>query len=198
MFTGLIQAIGQIENVQMTDGDITISVNAIDLDLASLKDGDSIAVNGVCLTATQIGNTHFEADVSKETLDVTTGLNQKNAVNLESALRLHDSLGGHLVSGHVDGVGEVVLYKQINDCWLLAIKTPHTISKYIARKGSICVDGISLTINSIERDTFTVNIIPHTIEKTTLSRIKIGDKVNIEVDQIARYIDRMRQWENES
>lgn len=198
MFTGLIQTVGRIESIKTANGDITLSINAAGLDLASLKQGDSIAVNGVCLTATHINNTHFEADVSKETLNVTAGLSQKNAVNLESALRLNDSLGGHLVSGHVDGIGEVMQYRQIHDCWLLAIKTPHLISKYIARKGSICVDGISLTINTIERDIFTVNIIPHTIEKTTLSRIKIGDKVNIEVDQIARYIDRMRQWENES
>lgn len=198
MFTGLIQAIGHIESVSASQGDITISINAMHLALADIKEGDSIAVNGVCLTATHINTTHFEADVSKETLNVTTGLAEKNIVNLEKALSLHDKLGGHLVSGHVDGVGQVTQFEPVNDCWLLAVKAPHAISKYIARKGSICVDGVSLTVNTVEQDVFTVNIIPHTIEKTTLGSLKTGSQVNLEIDQIARYIERMRQWENES
>lgn len=134
----------------------------------------------------------------KETLTVTTGLDQKGQVNLEKALRLDDRLGGHLVSGHVDGVGEVIQFEPVNDCWLLAIQSPHTISKYIARKGSICVNGVSLTVNTIEKDVFTINIIPHTLEKTTLGALQVGSQVNLEIDQIARYVERMQQWETES
>lgn len=198
MFTGLIQAIGHIESVNTSKDDITISINAARLGLIDTKEGDSIAVNGVCLTATRINSTHFEADVSKETLNVTTGLSVKHAVNLEKSLSLNDKLGGHLVSGHVDGVGEVTQFEPINDCWLLVIRAPHTISKYIARKGSICVNGVSLTVNTVEQDTFTANIIPHTIKKTTLGSLTIGSQVNLEIDQIARYVERMHQWEKES
>lgn len=198
MFTGIIQSIGQIDAIQPFSGDIQISVNACQLNLTDIKEGDSIAVNGVCLTAVHINQTHFKADVSKETLGVTVGLANKGPVNLEKSLRLDDRLGGHLVSGHVDGVGEVVKFEPVNDCWLLAIKAPHSISKYIAYKGSICVDGVSLTINSIEKDIFTINIIPHTLEKTTLSKLKSGCYVNLETDQIARYVERMQQWANES
>ena len=160
MFTGLVQAIGQIESIQASKGDITISINAMHLGLAGVGVGDSIAVNGVCLTATQVSPTHLKADVSKETLNVTTGLDKKNQVNLEKALSLNDKLGGHLVSGHVDGVGEVIQFERTNDCWLLAINAPHEISKYIARKGSICVSGVSLTVNTIEKDVFTTKHYP--------------------------------------
>lgn len=198
MFTGIIQAVGQIETIQSSEGDIRISVNADQLDLADTKEGDSIAVNGVCLTVTYLSTTHFEADISKATLSVTTGLDGKNHVNLEKALRLNDNLGGHLVSGHVDGVGQVERFEHMNDCRLLTIRAPHAISKYIARKGSISVDGISLTVNTVKKDTFTVNIIPHTLEKTTLGSLKVGSRVNLEIDQIARYIERMQQWANES
>jgi riboflavin synthase len=198
MFTGIIQSIGQIDAIQTASGDIQISVNAGPLNLTDIKEGDSIAVNGVCLTAVHINQTHFKADVSKETLSVTVGLAKQGAVNLEKAMRLDDRLGGHLVSGHVDGVGEVVKFEPVNDCWLLAVKAPHPISKYIAYKGSICVDGVSLTINSIEHDVFTINIIPHTLEKTTLGTLTIGSFVNLETDQIARYVERMQQWANES
>ncbi|MFW5431714.1 MAG: riboflavin synthase [Methylophilaceae bacterium] len=198
MFTGIIQALGQIESIQSTNGDIKISINAAGLQLTDLKEGDSIAVNGVCLTATQLSATHFEANVSKETLSVTVGLDTKSHVNLEKALCLNDSLGGHLVSGHIDGVGLVERLEPVNDCWLLAIKTPHAISKYIARKGSICINGVSLTVNTIEKDVFTVNIIPHTIEKTTLGKLNVSSQVNLEIDQIARYVERLQQWESES
>jgi riboflavin synthase len=198
MFTGIIQSIGQIETIQTCSGDIQISVNADQFILNDIKEGDSIAVNGVCLTAVYIDQTHFKADVSKETLNVTVGLEKKGPVNLEKALRLDDRLGGHLVSGHVDGVGEVVKFEPINDCWSLAIKAPHSISKYIAYKGSICVNGVSLTVNSIDKDVLTINIIPHTLEKTTLSQLKSGGYVNLETDQIARYVERMQQWANES
>ena len=198
MFTGIIQAVGQIETSQSATGDIQISINANQLSLTDVKEGDSIAVNGVCLTVTHLGSSHFKADVSKETLNVTTGLDNNGHVNLEKALRLDDRLGGHLVSGHVDGVGEVVKFEPVNDCWLLAINAPHAISKYIARKGSICVNGVSLTINTVKKDVFTINIIPHTLEKTTLGALTIGSQVNLEIDQIARYVERMQQWENES
>ena len=198
MFTGLIQAVGQIDDIQASKADISIRIDAQSLDLSDVNEGDSIAVNGVCLTATRINETHFEADVSVETLRVTTGLNKEGDVNLEKAMSLHDRLGGHLVSGHVDCIGKVVKFEAINDCWLLAIHAPHTISKYIARKGSICVNGVSLTVNTIDQDIFSVNIIPHTIEKTTLGQLKTGCQVNLEIDQIARYVERMQQWENES
>lgn len=198
MFTGIIQSIGQIDAIQTLSGDSHISINVGELDLTDIKEGDSIAVNGVCLTAVHVDHHHFEADVSQETLSVTVGLDKKGQVNLEKALRLDDRLGGHLVSGHVDGVGEVINFEPVNDCWLLVIKAPHAISKYIARKGSISVDGASLTINTIEKDVFTINIIPHTLEKTTLGTLKIGSRVNLEIDQIARYVERMQQWADES
>ncbi|MCH9798634.1 MAG: riboflavin synthase [Betaproteobacteria bacterium] len=198
MFTGIIQAVGQLTPATQSTGDIQISIAANQLDLSDVNIGDSIAVNGVCLTVTTINQTHFTADVSKETLTVTTGLNQKGFVNLEKAMRLDSRLGGHLVSGHVDGIGEVVQFEAINDCWLLVIRAPHAISKYIARKGSICVNGVSLTTNSIEKDNFAINIIPHTLEKTTLGALNVGSKVNLEIDQIARYVERMQQWETES
>ena len=198
MFTGIIQAVGEITPLQTSSGDIKIDINAEQLDLSDVKIGDSIAINGVCLTVTNLSETHFKADVSKETLNVTTGLDQKGQVNLEKALRLDDRLGGHLVSGHVDGIGQVVQFDPVNDCWLLAIQSPHAVSKYIARKGSICVNGVSLTVNTIEKDVFTINIIPHTLEKTILGTLQVGSQVNLEIDQIARYVDRMQQWETES
>ena len=198
MFTGIIQAVGEITPVQTSSGDIKIDINAEQLNLSDVKIGDSIAINGVCLTVTSLSETHFKADVSKETLNVTTGLDQKGQVNLEKALRLDDRLGGHLVSGHVDGIGQVVQFDPVNDCWILAIQSPHAISKYIARKGSICVNGVSLTVNTIEKDVFTINIIPHTLEKTILGTLQVGSQVNLEIDQIARYVERMQQWETES
>lgn len=198
MFTGIIEATGNITAITQSSDDIRLIITSEALDLSDVNIGDSIAVNGVCLTATTINIPQFTVDVSKETLNVTTGLDQKKAVNLEKALTLQDRLGGHLVSGHVDGVGEVVEFEAINDCWLLAIKAPHVLSKYIARKGSICVNGVSLTVNAIEKDVFTTNIIPHTIEKTTLDELAKGDQVNLEIDMIARYVERMQHWEKES
>ena len=192
MFTGIIQSIGHIDAITPHGDDIKLAIRAADLDDVIL--GDSIAVNGVCLTVANLTKTHFEAHVSKETLNVTAGLANKNAVNLEKALRLSDRLGGHLVSGHVDGVGEVTQFAELGDCWLLAVRAPHAISKYIAKKGSVCVDGVSLTVNTIEQDTFTMNIIPHTLENTTLKHLSAGSRVNIEIDQIARYVERMTEW----
>lgn len=194
MFTGIVQAIGAIEAITSVNQDVKLGINTKNLDLSDVKEGDSIAVNGVCLTATHVKTNHFEAHVSKETLDVTTGLNTKGNVNLEKALSLNDRLGGHLVSGHVDGVGYVERFENLGDCWLLAIKAPHAISKYIARKGSICVNGVSLTVNDVTQDTFTINIIPHTLTQTTFSALTEKSQVNLETDQIARYVERMTEW----
>jgi riboflavin synthase len=197
MFTGIIQAVGHIGSLTPASGDAELRIEAAQLDLADVAIGDSIAVNGICLTATAITPTHFTVHVSQATLAVTTGFVQDQAVNLEKALRLSDRLGGHLVSGHVDGIGTVTAFDPVGECWQLVIKAPHAISKYIAVKGSICVDGVSLTINSIERDIFSINLIPHTMEKTTLAGLKPGSRVNLEVDQIARYVERMTEWAQE-
>lgn len=194
MFTGIIQAIGHIDAITVMEDNVALCIEASHLALSDVQIGDSIAVNGVCLTATHLTKTHFTAHVSAETLRVTAGLNQQHAVNLEKALRLNDRLGGHLVSGHVDGVGVVTAFIDLGDNWLLAIKAPHAISKYIAKKGSICVNGVSLTVNSIENDVFSMNIIPHTLQNTTFKQLTIGTQVNIEIDQIARYVERMAEW----
>ncbi len=203
MFTGIIQAIGHIDTITAMGNNFELSIKATNLALSDVKMGDSIAVNGVCLTVTELiptfAPTHFKAHVSAETLKVTTGLNLQHAVNLEKALRLNDRLGGHLVSGHVDGVGLVIKFEvtELSDLetnWLLAIRAPHAISKYIAKKGSICVNGVSLTVNSIALDVFTMNIIPHTLENTAFKQLQIGSFVNLEIDQIARYVERMTEW----
>ena len=194
MFTGIIQTIGQIERVTPMGDDVKLNINCTELDMQDVKIGDSIAVNGVCLTAITFNDSHFEAHVSKETLSVTVGLDKSHAVNLEKALRLSDRLGGHLMSGHVDGVGEVVFFEPLGDCWKLDILAPHAISKYISVKGSICVNGVSLTVNTIASDVFSINLIPHTLENTTLQFLKAGSQVNLEVDQIARYVERMTLW----
>lgn len=202
MFTGIIQAVGHIDSITRAGDDVKLSIQAMSLDLTDVQIGDSIAVNGVCLTAAHSNSTHFEVHVSKETLNVSVGLNTQHAVNLEKALRLTDRLGGHLVSGHVDGVGEVTQFQDLSSqnngaCWLLAIRAPHAISKFIAKKGSICVNGVSLTVNNIENDIFTMNIIPHTLQHTTFQDLNVGSLVNLEIDQIARYVERMTEWQLE-
>ncbi len=197
MFTGIIQSVGKIDSVQAIGSDIRLSIACAGLGLKDVKSGDSIAVNGACLTATTVSEHHFEALVSQASLAVTVGLNQPQEVNLEKALRLSDRLGGHLVSGHVDGVGIVLNFEQVGECWKLDILAPHALSKYIAPKGSIALNGVSLTINSIAQDVFSMNLIPHTLENTTLQFLAVGSLVNLEVDQIARYVDRMAQWANE-
>ena len=203
MFTGIIQAVGHIDTIKYVGSDVKLSIQATALSLDDVQLGDSIAINGVCLTATHLSKTHIEVHVSQETLQVSVGLNRQQAVNLEKALRLQDRLGGHLVSGHVDGVGTVTRFEDLShqhngECWLLAIRAPHAISKYIAKKGSICVDGVSLTVNSIENDVFTMNIIPHTLQHTTFQYLKVGSQINLEIDQIARYVERMAEWTQES
>lgn len=183
----------------MMGDDVKLQISCAGLDMQDVMIGDSIAVNGICLTAISLSDTHFEAHVSKETLSVTVGLNNLNPalVNLEKALRLSDRLGGHLVSGHVDGVGEVVHFEQLGDCWKLDIRAPHAISKYIAIKGSICINGVSLTVNTVQKDVFSMNLIPHTLANSTLQFLKVGSHVNLEVDQIARYVERMTEWMSE-
>jgi riboflavin synthase len=198
MFTGIIQSVGAIKQATPIGTDIQLAIATHQLDMSDVQLGDSIAVNGVCLTVIKLGSDQFEAHVSHETLSVTVGLNKVHPVNLEKALRLSDRLGGHLVSGHVDGVGEVVSFEQLGDCWRLDIRAPHSIAKYIAIKGSICLNGVSLTVNSIANDIFSINLIPHTLENTTLQSLAIGHHVNLEVDQIARYVERMTLWELES
>jgi riboflavin synthase len=197
MFTGIIQAVGYIDAITHAGDDVKLSINAKNLGLEDVQLGDSIAVNGVCLTVAKLDKMYFEVHVSRETLRVSTGLNTQSAVNLEKALRLNDRLGGHLVSGHVDGIATVTQFESIGDCWLLAVRAPHVISKYIAKKGSICVNGVSLTVNSIENDVFTMNIIPHTLQQTTFQHLTVGSQVNLEIDQIARYVERMTEWAQE-
>ena len=159
--------------------------------------GDSIAVNGICLTVVNFNDQFFDAHVSKETLSVTIGLGPEHIgqkVNLEKALRLNDRLGGHLVSGHVDGIGTVLQLQPIGDCWKLELESPVEISKYIAVKGSICVNGVSLTVNAVSGNVFSMNLIPHTLANTNLQFLVAGSQVNLEIDQIARYVERMAEW----
>jgi riboflavin synthase len=194
MFTGIIQSTGKIQSIAAAGEDVKLNIAVGTLDMSDVQIGDSIAVNGVCLTAVTFDATHFEVHVSKETLNCTVGLDAPREVNLEKALRLSDRLGGHLVSGHVDGVGQVVRFEPVGDCWSLMVRAPHMLSGYIAVKGSIAIDGVSLTVNHVEQDTFSMNLIPHTIENTTLKNLGVGSRVNLEVDLIARYVERMTQW----
>lgn len=198
MFTGIIQATGKIETVTPSGEDAKLRIQVGDLDMSDVQIGDSIAVNGVCLTVVTFTSSHFDVHVSKETLNCTVGLDAPRLVNLEKALRLSDRLGGHLVSGHVDGVGQVTRFEAFGDCWLLVVRAPHTLSRYIAVKGSIAIDGVSLTVNQVDKDSFSMNLIPHTLDNTALKNLGIGSRVNLEVDLIARYVERMHQWGKES
>jgi riboflavin synthase len=193
MFTGLIKAVGSIERITPSGGDVRLGVQAGNLDLDSLGLGDSIAVNGICLTAVELGQGRFAADVSRETLGLTTlgGLSPGARVNLEPALTLATPLGGHLVSGHVDGVGEVLEMREDARSWRLQIHAPAELSRYIAHKGSICVDGTSLTVNRVVGAVFELNIVPHTMAETIMGDYRPGTRVNLEVDLIARYLERL-------
>lgn len=197
MFTGIIQAVGQIAHITPMGDDIKLSIEASSLGLNDVQLGDSIAVNGVCLTVTNLTQQSFEVHVSKETLSCTVGLDSVKAVNLEKALRYSDRLGGHLVSGHVDGIGQIVKFDALGDCWLLVVRAPHALMRYIAVKGSIAIDGVSLTINALEKDTFSINLIPHTIDHTTFKQAGVGSRVNLEIDLVARYLQRMTEWDKE-
>lgn len=194
MFSGIVAAVGRITELSpRNDGTPTVrlAVDAGKLDLSDVELGDSIACNGVCLTVVEQSGTRFCVDVSPETLSCTIGLAAPGPINLEKALRLADRLGGHLVSGHVDGVGTVLRFDPVGDNRLLEIEAPQSLSKYIARKGSITVNGVSLTTNRVEGSCFTINLIPHTLESTTLGQLQAGDRVNLEIDLIARYVERM-------
>ncbi|NNM82709.1 MAG: riboflavin synthase [Burkholderiales bacterium] len=189
MFSGIIASIGKIVRSQPAEEGVRLAIDSGDLDLSDVALGDSIAVNGVCLTAISVSGNVFEVDVSKETLRCTIGF--EGEVNLEKALRLSDRLGGHIVSGHVDGVGEVVRFEPVGECMHLVIRAPHSLSRYIAAKGSITVNGVSLTVNRVDGDEFEINLIPHTLERTTLKSIHAGSRVNLEIDMLARYVERM-------
>lgn len=193
MFTGIIEAQGRIDKIQPLNGDVKLTIATGKLDMSDVKIGDSIACNGVCLTAIELGAHYYVADVSAETLAVSTlgQLKVGAAVNLEKALRLQDRLGGHLVSGHVDGVGQVVAIEQEARSWRYQVEAPLALSRYIAAKGSICINGISLTVNRVEQNRFDVNIVPHTRQETTIQAFQIGTQVNLEVDLLARYLERM-------
>lgn len=201
MFSGIIASTGRIQQIVNAEKGVRLSIDAGALGLEDVELGDSIAVSGVCLTVISKQGNQFTVDVSRETLDCSVGLDGANEVNLEKALRLADRLGGHLVSGHVDGVGEVVKFEPAGESWELVIRAPQALAKYIARKGSITVDGVSLTTNWVKSagggTEFSINLIPHTVEVTTLRRLAAGARVNLEVDLIARYVERMIAVEQE-
>ena len=196
MFTGIIADVGTIADKLDREGGLRLNIATQSLDMSDVQLGDSIAVNGVCLTAIKLESNSFTVDVSKETLHCTVGLEQQGAqVNLEKALRLADRLGGHLVSGHVDGVGEVVAFVNLGESWKLSVKAPKELAKYIAAKGSITINGVSLTVNTVEGCIFHVNLIPHTLQQTTLKDLHVDSRVNLEIDMIARYVERMMSAE---
>lgn len=191
MFTGIVAATGRITHLQMLEQGLRLTIEAPDLDLGDVAIGDSIAHGGVCLTVIEKAGTSYKVDVSRETLNCTIGLDAPGEVNLEKAMRLADRLGGHLVSGHVDGVGEILRFDKIGESHELVIRAPKELARYIARKGSVTVNGVSLTTNSVQGAEFSINLIPHTVEVTTLKHCRPGGKVNLEVDLIARYVERM-------
>lgn len=193
MFTGIVQDVGRVVSREPRGGDDRIVVELNELDPSGLRIGDSICVQGCCLTAVEIHGRRFAADVSRESLSLTTlgDLTAGAAVNLEPSLRAGDSLGGHLVSGHVDGLGRVISKEVDARSTRLEIEVPPELARYIARKGSVAIDGVSLTVNDVRGAVFGVNIIPHTQEVTTLGSLSVGRRVNIEVDQLARYVERL-------
>lgn len=198
MFSGIVAAVGRITQLTPREVGFRLHVDAGKLDLGNVALGDSIAHNGVCLTVVAVDGNQFMVDVSPETLSCTVGLDKPGPVNLEKALRLADVIGGHLVSGHVDGVGEVLRFDPVGDNRLLEIRAPKKIAKFIARKGSITVNGTSLTTNAVNGSDFTINLIPHTLENTTLHLLVPGSKVNLEVDLIARYVERILSVSNDA
>ncbi len=194
MFSGIVAAVGRIIRVTPRDDGaetVRLTVDAGNLALDDVALGDSIACSGVCLTVVDQRDNCFAVDVSPESLACTVGLAAPGPVNLEKALRLADRLGGHLVSGHVDGVGEVLRFDPVGDNRLLEVRAPEALARYIARKGSITVDGVSLTTNSVDGASFSINLIPHTLEATSLGGLQAGSRVNLEIDLIARYVERM-------
>ncbi|HTY51337.1 MAG TPA: riboflavin synthase [Steroidobacteraceae bacterium] len=193
MFTGIVQDVGSVRALAPTAGDVRIAVGVERMDLSRVAVGDSICVQGCCITVVALSPGVFEADLSRETLGLTTlgGLAVGAPVNLEPALRAGDPLGGHLVSGHVDGVAAVVGRSGDARSLRLSIEVPAQLARYIARKGSVAVDGVSLTVNEVEGTRFGVNLIPHTLAVTTLGALRPGSRVNLEIDQMARYVERL-------
>ncbi len=193
MFTGIIASIGKIESVQTKGGDIRLQVATQDLDLSDVKLGDSIANNGVCLTVIAMGQGSLSFDVSRESLDRTSlgSVKAGSEVNLEKALAVGDRLGGHFVSGHVDGLGKVIIKQESARSVQFRFEVPAGIERYIAEKGSITIDGTSLTVNKAKNNWFEVNIIPHTMQETIMKGYRVGTQVNLEVDLIARYLERL-------
>jgi len=196
MFTGIVTAVGRIASAKPHGDGLKLRIDAPGFGMDDVALGDSIAIQGVCHTVVAKDASGFEVDTSRATLDVTTGLDPGRAVNLEKSLRLADRLGGHLVQGHVDGVGTVVAFEELGGSWRLAIDAPAPLARYIARKGSIAVDGVSLTVNSVEGSRFEVNIIPHTLAVTTFGNLRSGERVNLEIDLFARYVERVMQGPN--
>lgn len=198
MFSGIVAAVGRIDHIEPLADGVRLTVNTNSLDLADVIVGDSIANSGVCLTVIARDGAMVKFDVSRETLNCTVGLDQAGGeVNLEKALRMADRLGGHLVTGHVDGVGEVMKFEPVGESHELVIRAPAAIAGYIAKKGSVTVNGVSLTVNWVARQDFSINLIPHTIEVTNLKHLKTGSLVNLEIDLIARYVERMLAWRTE-
>jgi riboflavin synthase len=193
MFTGIVQDVGKVASVTARAGDMRLGIRVSAMDLSRIAIGDSICVQGCCVTAISLSGDVFEADLSRETLGLTTlgGLAVGSAVNLEPALRAGDPLGGHLVSGHVDGLGTVVSQSTDARSTRVVIEAPAELARFIARKGSITVNGVSLTVNEVDGSRFGVNLIPHTLEVTTLGTLVPGARVNLEIDQVARYVERL-------
>ena len=193
MFTGIIQAVGKVASLELKAGDLRLRIQSSELDLSNVALGDSIATNGVCLTVVDLPGDGYWADVSKETLKFTTmgDLKQGMPVNLEKALTPVSMLGGHIVSGHVDGVGEVVSRHSDGCSERFRLRAPDNLAKYIAHKGSVCIDGVSLTVNAVDKSEFELNIVPHTLEKTIFGEYTVKKRVNIEVDVISRYLERL-------
>jgi len=191
MFSGIIAAVGRISRADRSKGGLRLTIEAGRLGLRGVAVGDSIAVSGACLTVVKRARKTFSVDVSRETLRVTAGLDEIRNVNLEKALRLSDRLDGHLVLGHVDGIGKVTRIERRGANRVLGVRTPAALARYVARKGSIALDGVSLTVNSVRGAEFEVNLIPHTLAETTLKGLRVGDRVNLEVDPLARYAERL-------
>ncbi len=195
MFTGIIQAVGRVAEVAPHQGDARLLIDAATLDLSDVALGDSIACNGVCLTVIALSPQGFSVDVSAETFRCAVGFPAGSLVNLEKALRLVDRLGGHLVSGHVDGVGAVLSFDAVGDCFELVIRAPGDIARFIVTKGSVTVNGVSLTVNRVMGDEFSINLIPHTLSNTNLHTLVTGSRVNLEIDMMARYAERILNYQ---
>ncbi|MDR2014837.1 MAG: riboflavin synthase [Azoarcus sp.] len=195
MFSGIVAAVGRIEQIEPLGDGLRLTIGTGGLDLDGVALGDSIAVSGVCLTVIAFDGDRVKFDVSRETLNCSVGLDHAGSVvNLEKALALNGLIGGHLVTGHVDGIGEIMNFAPLAESFELVVRAPNSIAGYIARKGSVTVNGVSLTVNEIHERDFSINLIPHTITVTNFKHLKTGDRVNLEIDLIARYVERMLAW----